>query len=296
MQLAEGLLKDYYNIAKVNNFKKRTTDIEEKTIAEISHILEWKDLKKLRDFLLFLTKYWAIEISDNLSNEFEIEKEVKILDVDVKSIISKLDSLGATKIFDWIVDDIYFDLPWNIIENKPYKVSFRIRFKYSKEWKLKLYYTIKRKMPKDNDLEIKTRDCFEKEFEILSPDLIMEWLNLVDFKSYRRKTKRRIAYILSWVKFDIDIYGVDGVSPWLEIETDRPDQIPGIMWMLDLWNHKTSASWSRGTMFHNYNIPRESHNIVENDISDLSLPISLIKQLKGKLNSKKKKNNKKKKK
>jgi adenylate cyclase class IV len=55
-------------------------------------------------------------------------------------------------------------------------------------------------------LKIPTRICYEKEFEIKSPGMVIDGLELIDLKPYRRKIKKRIAYVLNGVKFDIDLY------------------------------------------------------------------------------------------
>lgn len=282
MQKVNSLIISYLDQAQSHSFSRvfgpfrdktcqeiwdtlRTDQWNEKIFDEIGNILEWEDLKVLRDFLYFLSKYWALEISSNIWNEFEEEKEIKILDVNISTLIKKLKYLWAKLVFDWFIDDIYLDLPWNILEKMSYKVSFRIRHKFSKDGHFCLYYTIKRKKNSEPNQEIPTRICYEKEFEIKSPWMVLDGLGLIKLAPYRRKIKQRIAYVLDWVKFDIDIYTqipwYNQIPPLLEIETDDVKLLPWIIHMLWLQNNQVSDSWSRWMHEKIYKIPPEAHLI-----------------------------------
>jgi len=77
-----------------------------------------------------------INLSDNSSNYFEKEKEIKILEVDKKVLVNKLvHRLWANRVFQGIITDMYYDTPdlditsWTT--NAWKKSSFRIRYKLS---------------------------------------------------------------------------------------------------------------------------------------------------------------------
>lgn len=288
LQSVMKLAHDYRNISEENNFRPIYEWISDTTVKEIMNILPCDDLDRIRKYLIHLTTYWTIDLSSNMSNEFEEEMEIKVKDVDIVSIEKKLQAIWAKKIFEWTIDDVYLDLPWNVLEKKDYKVSLRIRFKIDTNWKLSTYYTIKRKQDKqetinrlkeqNSNLKYIPRICYEKEFEIYAPWYVIDWLSLHNLYPYRRKTKQRIAYILysrngKWLKFDIDTY--DGLPPLLEIETYNLDLIEEYIRILWLINHKTSASWSRGFMKKEYNISKDSSLIIDQK-SWLSLPPHLI--------------------
>ncbi len=276
MEGVNWLLTQYCAISKKDHFKESGWQMFEQVSNEISHILEWKELKELRELLILLTKHWTIWVSDNIWNTFEQEKEVKVLDIDYDKVIKKLKALEAKEVFDGVIDDIYLDLPEAQLENKDYKVSFRLRFKYSNKWELRFFYTLKRKRPKNKKAEIATRDCYEKEFEIRKPWLVMDLLKNIWLKAYRRKIKKRIAFVIRDVKFDIDSYWI--IPPLLEIETDRPDQIPWILGMLKLDKNELSSSGSRW-LFRHYDI-EDKYILIEDKESWLSLPEHLVKKKK----------------
>lgn len=292
MNKVKDLLVSYLNLSETHNFSRwivplkdktcqeiasllRSDDKEEKIYKEIENILSWDNLKELRNFLFRIAKHWALEQSENIWNNFEEEKEIKILDVDYLDLIERLEFMKAKEVFDWIIDDVYLDLPWNKLENNNllennFKASFRIRYKLSKEMHFSIYYTIKRKKPKIKNLKIPTRICYEKEFEIKSPWMVIDELELINLKAYRRKTKQRIAYVLNWVKFDIDLYeqinGYPKIPPLLEIETDNPDLLPWLLLSLGLNKKVISDSWSRWMFEKFYQIPRTAHLIQDSEM------------------------------
>lgn len=228
-------------------------EISELVKEEIDNILIDNCLTNL---LIRLKEVGFISYSDNPWNEFEEEKEIKILDVDVDNLTSKLEELWAIKRFDWKIKDVYYDYEdkrldnWQDIDwNKVKKRSFRVRKKISKNWEISYYYTIKRKKPSTK--KSKFRTCYEKEFRIDSKSKFVKiikdfWIKKVN---WRDKNKRRISYYLeNWywdIKFDIDIYEWSLIPPILEIEAST-DEV-WLKYIRELWlsKHQTLDSGYR---------------------------------------------------
>ena len=88
---------------------------------------------KISDLIILLISYGLIKISENLWNQFEREKEIKILDVDSKKLWEKLLDLWAKKIFEGRIIDTYFDTKKKDLKNWTTnwwnKSSIRIRYK-----------------------------------------------------------------------------------------------------------------------------------------------------------------------
>ena len=93
--------------------------------------------------------------------------------------------------------------------------------------------------------DIKTRRCFEKEFEIKNIDLFKRIIDSYWLVFTREKRKQRVSYSLeNWnIKFDFDDYR--GKKEMMEIEASKYAYIPQYIDALWLQDHKTSTSWSR---------------------------------------------------
>lgn len=149
-----------------------------------------------------------------------LEKEIKILDINVEDVKKRLEDLGAEKTFEGVIHDVYYDFPDNgknkMEENKR---LFRVR----KKWEIHLY-TIKRKRTKKSEwweVWYKIADEGEKEItNIESFKKVIEWYWM---KKIREKKKHRISYSLSGLEFDIDKY--DLIPSLLEIEGHTVSEI-----------------------------------------------------------------------
>ncbi|MDD3794273.1 MAG: hypothetical protein PHI37_05660 [Candidatus Gracilibacteria bacterium] len=172
----------------------------------------------LVDHLVLSKLFGLIEISDNLINEFPEEKELKIKKVDRVELEQKLIFLGATKVFEGYIEDIYYDYNDDFIESMNGKISFRIREKIDLNGRSSYYYTVKRKNNNSDDLK-KLRTCYEEEFEIKRIGVFRDMLAGLGFKKSRGKSKYRVSYQLGNIKFDIDEY--EGIPTLLEIEAEN---------------------------------------------------------------------------
>lgn len=176
-----------------------------------------------------------------------LEKEIKILDIDVKNIQLLLLSFWAVKIFEWFIHDIYYDFEnvkkWLTLDEN--KRLFRVRQK----WDIHLY-TIKRKISKNKDSNPKKiRKSDEHEREITDVVSFKKVLKKYWLKQIREKKKYRISYTIWDVQFDIDDYYLwddkNIIAPLLEIESNSKKVIYERVSKLWLENHIIKKWWSR---------------------------------------------------
>ncbi len=209
--------------------------------VEILNII-WDE--KLTKCLVWLTKLNVIKYSSNLINKFEEERELKILDINVEDVISILEGLWADKVFEWGIEDIYYDYKdWRLDKWKE-KRSFRIRRKTDTSWNEKYYYTVKKKKKEDTK-KMGLRVCYEKEFEILNMSGFSDFaFDLIGMERTYKKVKNRIAYSFWGVKFDIDFY--DWLEPLLEIEAKNEQIAQNFIKLLWLEKNETLTCWYRG--------------------------------------------------
>lgn len=175
-----------------------------------------------------------------------LEKEIKILDVDVESVVKKLQDLWWEKTFEWYIHDVYYDFP-AVSENDKTKMEDNRRmFRVRKKWETHLY-TIKRKR-KDKDLVVKD----EHEMEISDVDSFWSVLEKYWMTKTREKKKFRISFNIEGVEFDIDKY--EEIPALLEIEGTSNEQIQA--WITKLWlqDKEQKKCWSR-SLFKHYDVP-----------------------------------------
>lgn len=189
-----------------------------------------------------------------------LEKEIKILEINVEKIQKKLEELWAVKTFEWYIHDIYYDFLDEYNNNHKLETKDRL-FRVRQKWNVHLY-TIKRKIKKK-------AEWAEKWFKIAE-----EWESIItDVKSFKRvlekywmketreKKKHRISYKLDSCEFDIDNYYIceDTNYPWiceksipalLEIEASTTKEINKWIKKLDLEKHQKEKWWSRKLFKH----------------------------------------------
>ncbi len=232
--------------------KKSFLDVPNPLAKEIFNVFQDK---ALTTFFIILKSFWVLDYTINPVNEYEKEKEIKILEVDKKKLVSDLHSLWARLIFSWLVEDTYFDYS-DLRLDRDGKRSFRIRKKISEDEK-KYFYTIKRKTWPVKDGE--PRICYEKEFIIHHFDIFQKVLEAFWLKKSRKKEKQRLWYVLNHidaitgeirkVKFDIDDY--EKIPTLLEIECDYNEDILHYIKTLGLDKNKKLSTWSRW-LYRNY--------------------------------------------
>lgn len=183
-----------------------------------------------------------------------LEKEIKILDIDVKNIQKKLEEFWAKKTFEWYIHDIYYDFEdeWNDkLKMEENKRLFRVRQK----WDIHMY-TIKRKRNKKKDgWEDWVKIADEWERIITDVESFKKVLEKYGMKETREKKKYRISYALDWCEFDIDDYFMwddrNKIPPLLEIEAKSKDDL--FKWVEKLWlQDKQIETWGSRKLFSHY--------------------------------------------
>lgn len=141
------------------------------------------------------------------------EIEVKILEIDKKSIISKLEKMWATLTFDWDIENDFFENQ----ENK------RIRLR--KKWD-KFILTFKIKQENNQAKSNKEYEVEFKDYETMSIILENIW-----FRKYWNSSKKRISYKLDNIVFDIDDF--PQIPTFIEVEAQNTEDV--IKWVELLW-------------------------------------------------------------
>jgi len=169
-----------------------------------------------------------------------LEKEIKILEIDLEKLQKKFEELWAKKTFEWFIHDVYYDFPndWNY-KMEDNKRLFRVRQK----WETHLY-TIKRKRNKKSEWWekwYKIADEWEREItDVESFKKVLDWYWMT---KVREKKKFRISYAYNWLEFDIDKY--ENIPVFMEIEAHTTEEIEEYIKILWLENNIKKDFWSR---------------------------------------------------
>ncbi len=232
--------------------KKSWVDISDVIPEDVPDTL-WKEIynilrdKELTTLFIALKSYWLLEYSKNITNTFEVENELKILKVNKKSLEESLEELGAKKVFDGEIQDLYFDYPDKRFDaDKKEERSFRIRRRKDKGKKSDYFYTLKRKQAAKK-WRI-TRGANEKEYKIFGFDEFYKIIEYFGLKPYRAKVKQRVSYSINnekeHIKFDIDTY--EEIPTLVEIECDNEKTVKKYIELLWLSKNKQLRTGSRG--------------------------------------------------
>lgn len=246
-------------LLKDSGFKKENLEWSDRNVNRI--IFNILQDPALSSFLIILKGFGIIDLNNESLDVDEVEDEVKIENIDREETVKKLIEMWAVCTFDGEIEDIKYDYP-ETIESLTHragsKVTFRIRKKIPKKWKEEFYYTIKRSLTEEEEIQlieewklepierIETKRRFEKQLWILSQVHKVKtaigkfWLIEVG-----RKKKKRIRYELDWVKFDFDLQ--EGVPEFMEIESTKYSSIVKYIGKLWLQDYEMSSEW--GTEF-----------------------------------------------
>jgi len=123
-----------------------------------------------------------------------IEKEIKILDINVKKVIKLLEKHWAEKTFKWKITDVYFD--YHKLRKKKDKKKAKISlekkwrlFRLRKKWKHTLF-TIKKKIRHG-----KIKVAHEKELPITCIKSFSRVLKKYWLKKLEKKEKKELVII-----------------------------------------------------------------------------------------------------
>jgi len=172
-----------------------------------------------------------------------LEKEIKILEIDIDEVVAKLEKFKAEKTFEGFIHDVYYDFP----DNPNLKMEDNNRlFRVRKKWEDHIY-TIKRKRKEIRKTEnLNAKD--EHETEITDVESFSRVLEKYGMTKTREKKKHRISYRLHGIEFDIDEY--EGIPPLLEIEANRREEIDILVEKLWLTKNEQMIGWSRSLFAH----------------------------------------------
>ncbi len=183
-----------------------------------------------------------------------LEKEIKILEVDVPILQKKLEKLWAKKTFEWYIHDVYYDFPDEKTDSLKMEDNKRL-FRVRQKWDIHMY-TIKRKRNKKKDWGekgVKIADEWER--DITDVESFRKVLEKYWMKETREKKKFRISYSLGEMEFDIDDYYLwddkNTIPPLLEIEAHSIEEINEYVIKLGLENHR-QETWGSRKLFAHY--------------------------------------------
>jgi len=182
-----------------------------------------------------------------------LEKEIKILDINVEKIQEKLEKLWAEKTFEGFIHDVYYDFHDEEADNLKMEENKRL-FRVRQKWDIHMY-TIKRKRNKKGDWWekwVKIADEWER--EITDVESFKKVLEKYWMKETREKKKHRISYSLGKIEFDIDDYYLwddkNVIPPLLEIEASTSEELNEWVKVLWLTKHQIEKWWSRKLFAH----------------------------------------------
>lgn len=166
-----------------------------------------------------------------------IEKEVKLLNIDLVKTISRLEELWAVKKYDTTLYDVYFDT-----DKDTYGVQRKnIRIRFTSQGDV---LTLKHRIPAKE-----YKAAYEDEYDVdgiqTREDLSSQW-----YVPKWAKYKRRISYAHNGLIFDIDMY--PNIPPLMEIEAESLQEIYRGIKLLWLQKNGTATCGARW-LFKRYN-------------------------------------------
>lgn len=166
-----------------------------------------------------------------------IETEVKILDINRKELIKKLESMGAKKVFEGNMYFSFFDFDDSSLKSR--KIKLRLRKEGSKT-----FITLKRDTKKS-----KAKIAKETETEVKDYAKIKAILLALGLKESKIMTKKRISFAIKDVKFDIDKY--PGIPAFMEIESENIGSVMKYAKKLG-FSPEDAKPWSMNDLFDYY--------------------------------------------
>ncbi len=167
------------------------------------------------------------------------EIEVKILEVNVPTLISRLELERAQKTFEGEVHTVHYDT----LDKKLDQTDRTLRLRKMGD---QTTLTLKKKLFQQG---VKAMDEYEVE---IADFVVMETILLeFGFAAGREVRKKRVSYALTDVHFDLDTY--QGIPPFLEIEAQSAAVVE--TWVERLGYTMVDAKpWSTKDLFKHYGI------------------------------------------
>jgi len=165
------------------------------------------------------------------------ELEVKILDVDLKEMESKLKSLGAKLISKELQTNTLIDSKENIIQNK---LDSYLRIRETKSLltnDITLTLTIKKNIDREG-----IRENIETNVDISNKSNMLSILNELGYVQIEEGYKERTSYILNDIRFDLDIWDkLTYPYPYMEIEVNDEEELENVIKLLEIPKEKIST-------------------------------------------------------
>ena len=136
------------------------------------------------------------------------EIEVKILEIDKKTIENKLRMLGAKKVFDGTVEAVYYDFPDGYLEKQ--NKTLRLR-KKEDLFETQIEFTSKTPVSRK-----KAKIMTEYEVCVDDYDAMKNVLESIGLQECKSLTKQRVSYAIGHVHFEIDT--LPDIPTFMEIE------------------------------------------------------------------------------
>jgi len=178
------------------------------------------------------------------------EIEVKILEVNRPELEKKLLSLGAEKIFEGTISDVYFDT------NDKTKL-LRLRNENDKT-----IFTLKNKILADG-----VKEAEETEVEVKDYETMKKIVESLGYSVYLELIKKRISYKLNGARFEFDNYldNWEHVPEFMEIEAKNKEEIIKNAKLLG-FEERDLKPWSGKEVERHYREKNESRIILSGNI------------------------------
>ena len=165
------------------------------------------------------------------------EIEVKILEIDVDKVVSKLVDIGAVKEGESDISASHYDFEDNTLHKSG--ISLRLR-----KWGDKIEFTSKKKLNSEHD---KIRE--ELQVEVNDFDEMDKILKSIGFGEKIDMNKKRISYVLGDIRFEIDTY--EGIPTFLEIEAPSEEILEEMVLKLG-FSMKDTKPWNGKKVWKHY--------------------------------------------
>ena len=151
------------------------------------------------------------------------EYEIRILEIDVKKFVDKIEKLGAVKVGEWYQRRYVFD-------TMPKSESEWFRLRTNGEVTTLTY----------KNVEANTIDgTKELEIEVSNFDDALSMMKLLGYKHRAYQENKRIRYLLDDVEIDIDSWPL--IPTYVELESDSETKINDLIQKLKVDESKITA-------------------------------------------------------
>lgn len=158
------------------------------------------------------------------------ELEVKVLNIDLEEMESKLKSLGATLIGKELQVNTLIDSKENYIQNN---LDSYLRIRETKSLlkeEIKFTLTMKKNINREG-----IRENIEINTDISDKNAMLEILKSLGYYVFQEGHKERTSYVLNNARFDLDRWDeLTYPEPYMEIEVNDEDELKEIVKLLDI--------------------------------------------------------------